>query len=120
MRIAGKDYVIPELTFEHAELMENESGLSLYEVVFGKQTMTACRVFLQAVTGKDADEVKVILNDHFKIGGYKALSEIVDAFVEAVKDSDFFCALLGLPTKAERAIAEHEAKTETDEKQSEI
>ena len=102
MKICGKDYIVPELTFEHAELLEKESGVGLYDIVFGKYTTLAARIFIQIVTGLDADDAKAVLNEHIKTGGYKAMGDIVDAFVEAVFDSDFFCALLGLPNKAER------------------
>lgn len=113
MKLCGKDYIIPELTFEHAEFLEKESGLSLYEVVFGKNnTMVAARVFCQICTGGTAEEVKAVLNEHIKAGGYKALGEILEAFVQAVFDSDFFCALLGLPTKAEREEKVQESEQE--------
>lgn len=115
MKICDKDYIVPELTFEHAEMLERESGVGLYDIVFGKYTTMAARIFVQIVTGLDGDGAKALLNEHIKTGGYKALGVIVDEFVEAVFDSDFFCALLGLPTKAERQAQEKKdpAQSET-------
>ena len=110
IKICEKDYIVPELTFEHAEMLERESGVGLYDIVFGKYTTMAARIFVQIVTGLEADDAKNVLNEHIKAGGYKALGKIVDAFVEAVFDSDFFCALLGLPTKAEREKLAQEAE----------
>lgn len=115
MKLCGKDYVVPELTFEHAEMLERESGVGLYDIVFGKYTTLAARIFVQIVTGLEADDAKKVLNEHIKTGGYKALGVIVDEFVEAVFDSDFFCALLGLPTKAEREKLAQEAAKQAQE-----
>ena len=109
MKLCGKDYIVPELTFEHAEMLEKESGVGLYDIVFGKYTTVAARIFVQILTGLEADDAKRLLNEHIKLGGYKALGDIVDAFIEAVFDSDFFCALLSLPTKAEREKLAQEA-----------
>ena len=115
MKICGKDYIVPELTFEHAEMLERESGVGLYDIVFGKYTTMAARIFVQIVTGLDADDAKALLNEHVKVGGYSALGDIVNAFVDAVFDSDFFCALLGLPNKAEREKMAQEEKKAQEE-----
>lgn len=115
MKLCGKDYIVPELTFEHAERLENETGLRLYDVVFGNNTMAAVRAFVQIITGTDADDARALLNKHLTEGGYKALGDLMDAFVDAVFESDFFCALLGLPNKAEREKNAQEEKTEAPE-----
>lgn len=117
LKICGKDYVVPELNFTHAEILENESGMRLYDVVFGNSTMTAARAFVQVVTGADSATAKAMLDKHLTEGGYKAFGEIMDVFVAAVFDSDFFCAILGLPNKAERE-AQEKAKREALEKES--
>lgn len=105
LNICGKEYVVPELTFEHVELMETETGISVYDLINGNHALSAARVFVQVVTGASASEAKALMNEHIMRDGHAALYDVVDKFADAATDSDFFCKLLGLPTKSEREAA---------------
>lgn len=103
LKLHGREYIVPELTFEHAEFLENASGVMLHDLVLGNNhTMTVARLFVQIVTGANAAEAREIVQNEIVENGVGALVGIVDAFVKAVVDSDFFARLLSLPTKAER------------------
>lgn len=110
LTICGKEYVVPELNYAHAEIMENETGQTLFDLVLGNSSMSAARVFIQIVTGTDSATAAKLLQDHITQNGVKALGDVIRALVDAVTESDFFCALLGLPTKAEREAAQSKAE----------
>ena len=101
VKINNKRYEVPELTFRHFTMME-EQGFSLLEAFRKKQIMLLAMAFVVAVTGEDRDEAERLIEQHVLGGG--DLEPIYTAFAEAIDRSGFFKRMLGqqTPEKTEK------------------
>lgn len=104
VKINNKKYDVPELTFKHFTIME-EQGFSIIEAFQKGQMMLCAMGFVCAVVGCDRAEAEHLIEQHV-LGGGK-LQDIINAFSLAVNESDFFKKMLGMN--------EENAETETEE-----
>lgn len=109
LKINHKNYDVPELTFKHFTIME-EQGFSIIEAFQKGQMMLCAMGFVCAVVGCDRAEAEHLIEQHVFGGG--KLQDIINAFSRAVNESDFFKQMLGM--NEENAEMENE-KTETEE-----
>lgn len=93
VKINNKNYEVPELTFRHFTMME-EQGFSIVDAFRKKQMMLIAMGFTCAVTGYDRDEAEHLLEQHVLGGGN--ITDIVGLFGEAINESDFFKRMLGI------------------------
>ena len=87
MRINGKTYKMPELSF-NAMCQLEDMGISMAD--FDKKPMAAIRGFLALAIG-DTETAGMELEAHIVNGG--DFTEIVEDLAKAVQDSGFFQAL---------------------------
>ena len=93
VKINNKKYEVPELTFRHLAMME-EQGFSVLDAFRKKQIFLMAMGFVCAVTGEDREEAERLLEQHVLGGG--DIGDIYVAFAEAVDRSAFFRKMLGL------------------------
>ena len=93
IKINNKNYIVPELTFKHFAMIE-EQGFSLLEAFRKKQMFLLAMGFVCAVTGEDREEAERLIEQHILGGGN--IEDIMTAFGEAVSESGFFRKALGL------------------------
>lgn len=108
LKINHKNYDVPELTFNHFTIME-EQGFSVIQAFQKGQMMLCAMGFVCAVVGCDRAEAEHLIEQHV-LGGGK-LQDIINAFSQAVNESNFFKKMLGLD--------EEKAETETEELKTE-
>lgn len=109
VKINNKKYVVPELTFRHFTMME-EQGISLIDAFRKKQLMLIAMAFVVAVTGEDREEAERLIEQHVLGGG--SLEDIYTAFGKAIDDSGFFKKMLGLDKTQQKAKAEKSVEAE--------
>lgn len=109
VKINNKPYDIPELTFRHFTIME-EQGFSIFEAFQKKQMFLIAMGFTCAVVGCEREEAEILLEQHIFGGGN--LGDIVNAFTEAVGKSDFFKKMLAIPEEEQSAKKTKKATTE--------
>ena len=110
VKINNKKYEVPELTFKHLAMME-EQGFSVLDAFRKKQIFLLAMGFVCAVTGEDRDEAERLLEQHVLGGG--DIGDIYVAFAEAVDRSAFFKKMLGLEE-------EEQKKTKTSKAQKTV
>lgn len=93
VRINNQKHKVPELTFEHFTKME-EQGFSIIDAFHKKQYLLLSMGFVCAILDCDRDEAEGILTQHILGGGN--VKTIVEAFMKAVNESDFFTKMLGI------------------------
>lgn len=93
VKINGKNYEVPELTFRHLTQMESQ-GFSLLEAFQKREVFLIAMGFVCVVTGEDRDEAERLIEQHVLGGG--DIGEIYASFNEAVNRSGFFKKFLGL------------------------
>lgn len=93
VKINNKKYDVPELTFKHLAVME-EQGFSVLDAFRKRQIFLLAMGFTCVVTGEDRDEAERLLEQHVLGGG--DIADIYVAFGEAVDRSAFFKKMLGL------------------------
>lgn len=104
IKINNKKYEIPNLTFRHFTLIE-EQGFSLIDAFRKQEIFLLVMGFVCVVTGSDRDDAERLIEQHILGGG--DLQELYVAFGEAVNDSAFFKKMLGL----EEQTSEKKTKT---------
>ena len=110
VKINNKKYDVPDLTFRHMAMME-EQGFSVIEAFRKKQIFLLAMGFVCVVTGEDREEAERLLEQHVLGGG--DIADIYLAFGEAVDRSAFFRKMLGLEE-------EEQKKTKTSKTQKMI
>lgn len=107
LKINGKNYEVPELTFRHLTQME-EQGFSLLTAFQKREVFLIAMGFVCVVTGEDRDEAERLIEQHVLGGG--SLEEIYSAFNAAVDRSGFFKKFLGIEETKPKKSAETTAK----------
>lgn len=103
MKINGKNYKVPELTFNAMCELE-DMGVSITSL--DKKPMATIRGFLALAIG-DTEQAGKELEEHIVNGG--KLDDVISDITRAVQDSNFFRAL---STKQEQMPAASESKAE--------
>ena len=113
MKLNNKTYIVPELTFRHFTMMEDQ-GFSLVEAFQKRKVFLLAMGFVCAVTGEDRDEAERLIEQHVLGGG--SIEDIYSAFAEAVESSGFFKKMLKLgnqdSAKTEEKTTDTESKNE--------
>lgn len=119
VKINNKKYDVPDLTFRHLAVME-EQGFSVLDAFRKKQIFLLAMGFVCVVTGEDREEAERLLEQHVLGGG--DISEIYLAFGEAVDRSAFFRKMLGLgeeeQKKTKTSRAEKTVEFQSDQEAS--
>lgn len=116
VKINQKKYTVPELTFEHYTMME-EQGFSIVNAFHKEQYMLLAMGFTCVVAEVDRVDAEYLLTQHVLGGG--SVRDIVKVFMEAINQSDFFMKMLGLKVKTEdQEPAESVEKTESAEEEN--
>lgn len=108
LKLNHKAYDVPELTFKHFTIME-EQGFSIIEAFQKGQMMLCAMGFVCAVVGCNREKAEHLIEQHV-LGGGK-LQDIINAFSQAVNESDFFKKML--------SMNEENAEMETEELETE-
>ena len=87
MKINGKDYKLPEFTFETMCELENY-GMSLTSI--NEKPLSAIRAFAALAIG-DKQKANIELEEHFKNGG--DITEITEEIQKSLSESGFFRSL---------------------------
>lgn len=114
VKINGKTYKVKEMGFSEYTKME-EQGFSIIDAFRKKQLTLIAMGFACAVIGCDREDAEDLINQHVLGGGN--IIDIVEAFSNAVAESDFFQKMLGTNQKVDEQKAQE--KTETEEEQEE-
>ncbi|MDU6263708.1 MAG: hypothetical protein E6600_04305 [Anaerocolumna aminovalerica] len=108
MILNGKEYKIPEITFDMVCELE-DAGISLSDIGKPKKkAMSIVRAFVKLATGLENEQVSDLIEDHLVNGGN--FEGIFDEINKALTDSRFFQKM------AERAITEEKAETKAKTK----
>jgi len=99
VKINNKKYDVPELTFRHFTIME-EQGFSVIDAFRKQQIFLLAMGFVSIVTGEDRDESERLIEQHVLGGG--DIGDIYNSFAEAVNRSAFFKKMLGLEQTSEK------------------
>ena len=91
VKINNKNYEVPELTFRHLPMME-KCGLPLNDMLSSRHMFTTAQVFTCIVVDCDTDQEDYLLEQHILGGG--TIFPIYEAFMQAMRDSNFFKTLL--------------------------
>jgi len=94
VKINSKSYQVPQLTFEHFLTME-EQGFSVVEAFQRKQVFLIAMGFVCVVANVERGEATRLVEQHVLGGG--DLGTIIETFIKAAAESDFFRKVLGLP-----------------------
>lgn len=89
--VCGKSYKVPTLRFSDVLDLE-EAGFSLFAMIRSREPMVntialACIAYAMKL---DRDEAKEIMLEHFESGGGSTMTELVDVFMDALAESDYF------------------------------
>ena len=89
VKINGKDYKVPEVTFDTICKLE-ECGISLIELSENKRPKIALlsRAFVAWIMDIEPEQASAVINGHIKNGGN--IVEILDAVYSAIADAGFF------------------------------
>ena len=112
VKINNKKYDVPELTFRHFTIMEDQ-GFSVIEAFRKQQIFLIAMGFVCVVTGEDRDEAERLIEQHVLGGG--DIMEIYQSFAEAVDRSAFFKKMLGLEQTSEKKTAKKVDLSSQDE-----
>ena len=112
IKINNKNYIVPELTFKHFSMME-EQGFSVLEAFQKKQMFLLAMGFVCAITGEDRNEAERLIEQHVLGGG--TIEDIMSAFGEAVSESGFFRKALGLDEEKTEKKSKSKSKDEKSE-----
>lgn len=93
VKINNKVYQVPELTFRHFVIME-EQGFSVLNAFRKSEVFLLAMGFVCAITGEERDEAERLIEQHVLGGGN--IEDIYSAFGEAIDKSGFFRRVLGL------------------------
>lgn len=110
MILNGKEYKIPEITFDMVCELE-DAGISLTDIGKPKKkAMSIVRAFVKLATGLENEQVSDLIEDHLVNGG--SFEGIFEEINKALSESRFFQKM------AERSTAEvkTEAKSKTKAK----
>ena len=91
IKINNKKYDVPELTFRHLPMMER-NGLTLRDMLSSKYIFTASEIFVSIVVDCEIEQADYLLEQHILGGG--TILPIYEAFMDAMRDSNFFKTLL--------------------------
>lgn len=103
VKINNKKYEVPELTFRHFTIMEDQ-GFSVIDAFRKQQIFLLAMGFVCVVTGEDRDEAERLIEQHVLGGG--DITDIYASFAEAVDRSAFFKKMLGQEKTSEKKTAE--------------
>ncbi len=112
VKINNKMYIVPELTFRHFTMME-EQGFSVIEAFQKKEMFLLVMGFVCAVTGEDREEAERLIEQHVLGGG--EIADLYSAFGEAVSDSGFFRKMLNLQDEETKSEKKSSKKPEAKE-----
>ena len=93
VKINNRTYMVPELTFRHFTIME-EQGFSVLNAFRRSEMFLLAMGFVCAITGEDRDEAERLIEQHVLGGGN--IEDIYAAFGKAIEESGFFKKVLGL------------------------
>lgn len=93
LKINQKDYVVPQLGFEHMVQMES-MGFSVIEMFDKRQVFSLAAAFVGVVVGCEIEDAVHLCQQHIIGGG--DVFDIYNAFEKAAKESAFFRKLLKL------------------------
>lgn len=113
VKVNNKSYEVPELTFKHFTLME-EQGFSVVEAFNKKQAMLLSMGFVCIVANVERDEAEHLIEQHV-LGGGK-IADIVNSFFEAASNSGFFRKMLGMEKTEKEKKPEKKETAEEDQK----
>lgn len=117
VKINNKKYEVPDLTFRHLAMME-EQGFSVLDAFRKKQIFLLAMGFTCAVTGEDRDEAERLLEQHVLGGG--DIADIYLAFGEAVDRSAFFRKMLGLGEEEQKKTSKSQKTVEFQSDQDQL
>ena len=109
VKINGKNYEVPDLTFRHLTQME-EQGFSLLDAFRKREIFLIAMGFVCVVTGEDRDEAERLIEQHVLGGG--SIDTIYTAFGEAIEKSGFFKKFLGLEETPKKSPKDKETTAE--------
>ena len=117
VKINNKKYEVPDLTFRHLAMME-EQGFSVLDAFRKRQIFLMAMGFVCVVTGEDREEAERLLEQHVLGGG--DIGDIYAAFGEAVDRSAFFKKMLGLGEEEQKKTSKTQKTVEfqSDQEQS--
>lgn len=120
VKINQKNYVVPELTFEHSVMME-QMGLSVEGMLSKKYLFTAIAAFTAIVAKCELEQANHLMEQHVLGGGN--LEDVYKAYVDAISTSGFFRRLLHLDEQEEKqgrkkSSVKTESRMTKDEKES--
>ena len=117
VKINNKKYEVPDLTFRHLAMME-EQGFSVLDAFRKRQIFLMAMGFVCVVTGEDREEAERLLEQHVLGGG--DIGDIYAAFGEAVDRSAFFKNMLGLGEEEQKKTSKTQKTVEfqSDQEQS--
>ena len=100
MRINGKDYRIPEITFGFALNLKKEKGIDLKELLIetAKYSETAIVTFISLAVDCDEEKTAELIDQYFAEGG--DFTGLLEEINRAVEESGFFQAWLRTMEKA--------------------
>lgn len=93
LKINQKDYVVPQLGFEHMVQIEN-MGFSVIEMFNKQQVFSLAAAFVGVVADCERVDAVYLCEQHVNGGG--DILDIYDAFGKAARESAFFRKLLKL------------------------
>ena len=91
--INNKKYEVPKLGFGHMEKLESE-GYDIISMFQRRQVFAPASAFIMLCVGCDREQANYLAEQHIYGGG--DLSDIYNAFVNAIGESDFFRKVLGV------------------------
>lgn len=115
VKINNKKYEVPELTFRHFTMMEDQ-GFSVIDAFRKQQIFLLAMGYVCIVTGEDRDEAERLIEQHVLGGG--DIADIYASFAEAVDRSNFFKKMLGLNQTSEKKTAEKKVEFQSDQDNS--
>ena len=91
--INNKKYDVPRLSFGHMEKLESE-GYDVIAMFQKRQIFAPASAFIMLCADCDREEANRLAEQHIYGGGN--MNEIYQAFINAIKESDFFRKILGM------------------------
>ena len=101
VKINGKNYNVPELTFGAMAKMESITGESIATVFEREQFFLLAEAFTGVVADCDKEQADYLLEQHVLGGG--DISDIYKVLMQAVNESAFFKKLLGIEEKPKKS-----------------
>lgn len=96
VKINNKNYPVPQMGFKHMMKME-DMGFSIFNMFEKKQLFSIATAFTGIVAECEREEAERLIEQHVLGGG--DITQIYEAFNEAISESNFFRKLLNQEEK---------------------